>query len=347
MKVSEVADANRVLTVDEQVAHLRARTAQQEREIRRLSEVVGGQREIKQALVEAVIACEPYKRVAWKAPSKPGKPVIPVLKLSDWHIGEVINPAETEGFGRYDWEIAQRRIFGIVTDFLRWVEMMRTCYRIDECRVFREGDLTSGNIHHELEVTNEFPAPVATAKAGFLLGEVVARIAPHFANVIVEGVDADNHGRLNTKPQAKQKAHNNWCYLAAVVAAESLKKHKNVEFRFTPGMKYLANVGGQDFLVEHGDGVKSWMGIPFYGLERERARESTRRMNTDRTFNYMSISHWHVPGWFSDNILVNGSLSGTTEFDHSCGRHAHPAQVSFLVHPERGVFNFMRWRAEL
>lgn len=347
MKIKDVVEANRKPTVDEQVAHLRAKSLEQEREIYRLSVAVGSQREIKRALIEAVTACGPFKRVPWKTPPNPGKPVIPVLKLSDWHIGEVINPAETEGFGRYNWETAQRRIFGITTDFLRWVEMMRTCYRIDECHIFREGDLTSGNIHHELEVTNEFPAPVATAKAGFLLGEVVSRIAPHFAKVIVEGVDADNHGRLNAKPQAKQKAENNWCYLAAVIAAESLKAHKNVDFRFTPGMKCLADVGGQKFLIEHGDTVKSWMGIPYYGLERERAREATRRMNTDRTFDYMSISHWHVPSWGSDNIICNGSLTGTTEFDHSCGRHAHPAQVSFLVHPEKGVFNFMRWRAEL
>jgi hypothetical protein len=40
---------------------------------------------------------------------------------------------------------------------------------------------------------------------------------------------------------------------------------------------------------------------------------------------------------------MNGSLSGTTEFDHSCGRHAAPAQTSFLVHPKYGIFDFVPW----
>lgn len=329
------------IPVDEQVLHLRSRIQEQSRELQGLRAAIGQQKEVKHAIKEAVTACEPYKRVPYKAPPKSGSAIIPVLKLSDWQLGEVINPGETEGFGEFNWEIAQRRMFYITAKFLEWVNVMRHAYRIDEVRVFREGDLVSGNIHKELEITNEFPAPVATAKAGFLLAEVTSRLAPHFAKVIVEGVDADNHGRMNPKPQAKQKAHNNWCYLAAVIAEEVLRKHGNVEFRWTEGMKYVADVAGQKFLIQHGDGIKSSLGIPYYGLERDRAREATKRMNTDKPFHYVSCGHYHVPALIAGNIIVNGSLPGTTEFDHSCGRHAPPSQVAFLVHPKHGMFNLI------
>lgn len=338
MKVTDAVAATQ--PVDEQVLHLRERNKQLESSLANYRKELGERKEVVEMLRSAVIAAQPFQRVPWKTPAKAGKPVIPVLKLSDWHIGEVVNPAETEGFNAFNWEIAQGRINSIVTNFLRWVETMRTCYRIDECRIWREGDLISGDIHHELIATNEFTDKEQTAKAGLLLGECTSRIAAHFAKVVVEGVDSDNHGRTQKKPQAKQKAKNNMIYLAHVIAREYVRKHQNIEWRETEGSKLLAEVAGWKFLIEHGDGVKCHLGIPYYGIERARAREATKRMNTDRTFHYQSCGHWHVAAWVSGNVLINGSLSGTSEYDHIAGRHSPPSQVAFLVHPEHGVFNF-------
>lgn len=85
-------------------------------------------------------------------------------------------------------------------------------------------------------------------------------------------------------------------------------------------------------------------GIPYYGMERDRAREAMKRQHTEKGFDYISIGHWHVPAIIGGNILVNGSLPGTTEFDHLVGRHASPAQVSFMVHPKFGLFNWVAWK---
>jgi hypothetical protein len=92
-------------------------------------------------------------------------------------------------------------------------------------------------------------------------------------------------------------------------------------------------------------------------MERERGREAAKRMqammDTERGlaeqyqkeigFDFVSCGHWHVPGVVSGNILINGSLTGTDEFDHGCGRHAPSAQVSFLVHPNHKIFNWTPW----
>jgi len=63
-------------------------------------------------------------------------------------------------------------------------------------------------------------------------------------------------------------------------------------------------------------------------------------MGTDKSFRYIGIAHWHVPAFLEGAVIVNGSLSGTTEFDHSQGRHADPTQVAFMVHPNHGMFNY-------
>lgn len=342
MKVADVVNAGEV---NEQILHLRAKNKELGKTVGQLRVIIGKQRELARAVAEAVHAAEPFKRVPWTSPTKPGSPVTPVLKLSDWQTGEVIRKSETEGFGWYSWRVQQARLFGIVDAFVNWVETQRHGYRIDRCAVFCEADFISGDIHRELSVTNEFPVPVQTAKAGLLLGEVLVLLARHFAEVEVIEVSADNHGRLLPKPQFKQKGENSYNHLVYTIANVYASQCQNIKPVLTPAMKHLATVAGWKFLIEHGDTVKAWMGIPYYGMEREAGREARRRMNNHRGYHYHSIGHWHVPAWVSGNILINGSLCGTTEFDHAAGRHAAPAQVAFLVHPKHGVFNFTPFQA--
>lgn len=327
--------------INEQILHLRKRNKDLDSRIDKLSRQIGEQRELAQTIAAAVTAADPFPRIPWKIPARPSKPVIPVLNFSDWQTGEKVSANETEGFGEFNWEIQQRRVRAITDAFLRWVETARHGYRIDECRILSLGDLISGDIHDNLQRTNEFPIPDQTAKAGLLLADEVGRIAAHFAHIVVEEICSDNHGRLTRKPQSKQKSLNNMSYLVHVIANERLSRTANVECRLHLGMKKVVDIAGKKVLLQHGDNISSWNGIPYYGLERERAREATKRMRTDLGFDYMNIGHFHVPAIIAGNIIVNGSLPGTNEFDHSCGRHAPPAQVAYMMHPEHGLFNFV------
>jgi hypothetical protein len=112
-------------------------------------------------------------------------------------------------------------------------------------------------------------------------------------------------------------------------------------------MKLTFNIGKYTFLGEHGDTVKSWMGVPFYGIERERAREATRRMHDGRGFHYLIMGHWHSPIFAGQadaaGMIVGGCLGGTTAYDHSCGRISPPSQSGFLV-GKRGAFGFVPFR---
>lgn len=329
-----------------QLVHYKAKSQNLEAGLTKLMKERGKNAELIAELKTAVIALDPFKRVPIKVRTGASQtPIAAVVKLSDWQIGEVIQGNETEGFGEFNHTIAQRRVAALVSKILDWVKMHRDAgYNLRELHIFSEADLVSGNIHYELEVTNEFPVTVAAAKAGKLLAETVAQLATHFDKVKVWEMSADNHGRMTRKNQAKQGALNNWSYIAHVICNEMLSKHKNVETVLGDGTKLLANVVGKKFLLSHGHHIMGQMGIPYYGMERDRAREAMKRQNTDKTFDYLSIGHWHVPAIIGGNILVNGNLPGTTEFDHMCGRHAHPAQVSFMVHPKFGLFNWVAWK---
>jgi hypothetical protein len=316
---------------------IRSLEGQNERLFYRLEDV----RETAREIGAAIVAAKPFPRHRYKERKKSGTPITPFLKLSDWHIGEVVKRDETEGFNKFNHKIAQARIFGIVDSFLRYVEVQRYAYQIPELVVSCEGDFISGDIHRELSVTNEWPVPVQTANAGLLLSEVIARLAPHFDKVRILEVGGDNHGRLTRKPQFKQKAMNNMNFAVYEIVNAHMARHKNVVIERPASAKYLASVAGWKVLIEHGDGFQGWMGIPFYGMERTWGREARKRMRKPkRAFDFWSIGHWHVPGVLWNRVLMNGSLSGTTEFDHLQGREAGPAQVAIFFHPEHGLFNW-------
>lgn len=333
-----------IAELQERNAHLNARNSILDGQVKEIQKQRGSHRDLIAQVVTAVKAIEPAPKVKYERKTKSTTPVSAVLMLSDLHVGEVILPEETEEFGEYNWRLAQSRMSTLITKILDWTEMHRKHFLIDELHVLGIGDYISGNIHQELLVTNEFPLPVQTANAGYLIGDALSRLAPHYKKIVFVGQGADNHSRLQPKPQAKQKNSNSMSYLVHAIAQASIAKHNNVEFIRATGMKHLHEIAKHRFLIEHGDNVKAVMSIPFYGMQRVRAREAVRRMGTDKEFHYWAIGHWHVPSILEGTTLVNGSLSGTTEYDHASGRHALPSQVSFMMHPSHGFFDWTAWK---
>jgi len=336
----KIVAGKRGQTEEELIDWMKFKNAQLESANKDLRLKIGAQKELGNEIGAALRAADKFPRYTYAKPQVTKSPVVPALMLSDWHIGEVIQEDETEGFNKFNYQVAEDRIFGIVESFLRWVEVQRKIYNITTVSVLGLGDWVSGNIHAELLATNEFPLPVQTAKAGLLFGEVLVRISQHFDIVDVSEVGADNHGRLQPKPQAKQKAANSMSFLVHTIANQYSEKQGNIKVDEAAGIKMVAEIANFKFLLEHGDTVKAYMGIPYYGMNRERGREAMKRMGTMQEFDYMGLGHWHVPGFVEGCVIVNGSLSGTSEFDHSVGRHAKPAQVAFMVHPKYGVFNW-------
>lgn len=340
--LSQTAEADQMA---ERLAHYKAKSEQAETQLARFRKDRGSYQELIEQLKSAVVAADRWDRVKYAPGDGKKAPISLVVKVSDWQIGEVVSAEETERFGEFNWKIAQDRVFYLADRLIESANMYRAAgFALDELAIFSEADLVSGNIHYELEVTNEFPVTVATANAGLLLGEFTARLAAHFKVVSLYELSADNHGRLTRKSQSKQGGKNNYSYLAHVIANQYLAKHSNVIPTMFPGTKGLATVQGKKFLIAHGHHIMGQAGIPFYGMERDKAREAVKRAQTQGMFDYISMGHWHVPAVISGNILINGSLPGTTEFDHMQGRHAIPSQVSLLVHPKHGMFGWTPWK---
>lgn len=336
---------------------LRAKNTQLEAQVKQLQRDTGSLKELTDALVGAVKALEPAKLQPYKKGTKAEAEIAAVFKLSDWHTGAFTPASATEGFGSFNWAKQQAAIDYIGDKFLGWIATHRLAFNIPKLYILSEGDMISGDIHYELQVTNEFPAPVQAVKAGDLLGRMIAKLAPHFPEVHVSEINIDNHSRLTKKLQFAQGDENSWGYVVHAIANKELEKHRNVNIIQAKGIRQVITVQGIKFLTEHGHTTKCYMGVPYYGIERQRGKEAAKRIQAmldqqrrevaqlqrDIGFDFMSIGHWHVPGIVSGNILINGCLPGTTEYDHAAGRYAPPSQVSFLVHPKYKIFDWTSW----
>jgi hypothetical protein len=349
-----------------EIQHLRDEIKGMERARAKAEKEQGGLlslfRDLREA-VDALPALKPqYKRP--KRKTKVARPIVHVSHWTDWHYGAVEDSEELEGFNEFNPEICEQRLRNCVKDQLDWVELHRKNYTVHNSHDLFTGDLISGGIHPELLRTNAWPEPVQAIKAGELVAEVIAMKAPHFEQVVVDFITADNHGRLTRKPQCSEAGYNNWGYVTACHAKARLANFLNVTFNIHPLIQKVVNVGGRRYLLTHGDRVRGWSGFPYYGIQTKVGREHTKRaiqamekaiamaestggdVDIEEAMENMChlivMGHWHAP-LTHPHFWIGGSASGTSAYDHSEGREAKPIQCAWFVHPKHGEFDRTNW----
>lgn len=276
--------------------------------------------------------------------SKVEQPSSHVIHLTDLHIGQVTKPEQIEDLGEYNYAIATERMKTLAEKVIAKTDVQRSGYNITEAVVIGTGDWVSGDIHPELQFTNEFPAPVQAVKAGYLLGAFFMALAPHFDMVRAELITLDNHGRLTRKPQATDGGLNNWGYVSAAIAKEYCRNQANVTVEVHAQPCKIVVVGPERYLTFHGHQMRGWAGKPYYGFDQRLLKEALKRMNlSDQVkFTKMVFGHFHdaaQSGWWT----LGGSVSGTDANDHNQGRFAKPHQTSWFVHSEHGEYDFSKW----
>lgn len=271
-----------------------------------------------------------------------------VMHSTDQHEGAVQLPDEIEGFGQFNPLVCRRRKVGFAYDFLKWIKF-QSGFNLPELHIIDTGDNVSGDIHQELQITNEHPVTVQCVNAAINSALQVQVLAPHFDRVIYHFIGSDNHGRLMKKPQAKEEGINSYNFLVGYILGLMIRKHDNVDFRLYPQYQKVINVLNRNYLITHSHGVKGWAGIPWYGLQRKVGKEAQARlqkimkeiqdnvikMSRQVGFHLMIHGHFHTP-YFAPTLLLygGGSISGTDAYDHKEGRYSDPSQTGWIVHPE-------------
>lgn len=216
-------------------------------------------RNITQAIPETPVRYKPQKVHA----TSPQSIIAP---LSDTHIGEFVDFEQMNGLNTYNMEVFNNRLCGWAGQLVNLTELRRTYAPVPKLYIPVLGDNISGDIHLELIKTNLDTVMGQMIRGAHLIAQAFMFLAQHFEEVHVPSV-VGNHGRMTQKPPAKD-IHISWDYMLMQWVAAFCRNQKNIKFEIPKGFMHVFNVEGRNILIMHGDSVKSWQGVPYYGINR-------------------------------------------------------------------------------
>lgn len=261
-----------------------------------------------------------------------------VSVISDLHIGARVDPREVI-VNAYDLDIAQRRLDAVID-----TEIAIAQDKIG-AKIFNAwmlGDIVSGMIHDELEVTNEITIMEQVNTATDMLQVQLQKLADEFETVNVVCLSG-NHGRTKQKPYIAQHSVNNYDWMVAQSLERGLTNRPNIHFNIPRSPWTIINVAGTRFVVRHGHkkGSGNSLGIPAYGLTRDAFQRKVLLIEEDIKWDHAVIGHYHqfgvIPVAGRTKVIMNGSLIGPDAFADSITAGGAPSQTLFGVHPEYGL----------
>jgi len=216
-------------------------------------------------------------------------------------------------------------------------------YRFRKLHVFMLGDLVSGVIHDELRVNDEVGIVEQMILATDILAEALLMLCQAFPEVHIASV-VGNHGRVSEERYFKGKATNNYDYLVSHMLERMLSGQPNLTWNIPKSFYTVEQVENERFLLLHGDVVKSWMGIPFYGLQRAYLKWHALHVDYGKPFDHMIVGHYHNPNRMTmvrNELIINGCIKGGDEYSiGAIAAACDPSQTLFGVHPRKGITHY-------
>jgi hypothetical protein len=266
-----------------------------------------------------------------------------VLLLGDLHIGEVVDPEQTAGISVFNVDIARQRVRHTIDTAISIAKDKLSNYRFQKINVFLLGDLVSGIIHDELRVNDEVGIVGQCIEAVDIIAEAILKLCQVFPEVHVASV-VGNHGRVSEEKYFKGKATNNYDYLVSKMLEKFLAAQSNLTWNIPKSFFTVETVENESFLLLHGDVVKSWMGIPFYGLQRAYLKWRALHADYGFPFKHMIVGHYHNPNMMSIiryKLIINGCIKGGDEYSiGAISAACDPSQTLFGVHPRKGITHY-------
>lgn len=263
-----------------------------------------------------------------------------VLHLSDEHADQIVLPHRVNGLEEYNFRVALARAERLVDSVTKFATRTLSNYDFPTLWILANGDHINGEIHDASAVSeykNVFRNTLAVGQMHALMFRDLAAAFPRVKVVYTAG----NHGRRTRRKEYVAGAWNNWDYLVGETARLMCADLPTVEFLIPDAWSVNLDIRGWIFNVSHGDDVKAWNSIPFYGMERQTRRLQSLAVVEGQSIHYFARGHFHTPATLSNpagEILMNGAWKATDEYAfHALGGYNKPAQLLHGVHPEHGV----------
>lgn len=278
----------------------------------------------------------PLKKVKLKDRKGASKEEV-VLHLSDSHADAVIHPEQVGGLETYNLDIVHGRAEVLVDSIIKWCFTSLSNFKFTKLTIFANGDHVEGEIHPGRKDPGQvLPAALSV---GALHAAMIRDLAAYFNEIFIV-YTSGNHGRMTTKKDY-EGPKDNWDWLVGQWAKQLCSNLENVTFEIPDSYNVVVNIQGYNFFVAHGDGIKSWNGIPWYGLQRETQRITALSAVDGVKISYYCYGHFHQTGTMQQQggeMMINGAWLATSPYIYTALKgYAPPSQLLHGVHPKVGV----------
>lgn len=317
--------------------------ARLEAELRASNEQLGLEAAIKELLGNTALRLDAIEAPAWTTavPRKDSSPGVPTLFLSDLHWGERVDPAQIGGVNTFNLDIAQRRLRHTVETAISLLRILSPKMDYPGIVLPLGGDMISGNIHDELQATNELNTMPTVLDLYEHLCGAIKLLADTFGHVFLPCVSG-NHGRDTKKIWSKDRNHTSFDWLLYQFLARHFAGDKRIAFYIPKGSDALYRVFNTRYLLTHGDQFKAGDSIigPIGPLFRGNQKKLARQTAVDQAYDVMIAGHWHSY-IHVERMIINGSLKGYDEYAYQ-GNFGFepPRQALWVTHPRFGI----NWR---
>lgn len=267
---------------------------------------------------------------------------IPLLFVSDAQIGEVINAKETE-YGRgYNTTIFRERYRQLIdTTIYLMTEHVGSDWTFPGIVYLRGGDTISGDIHDELQATNDL-TPIEACEVAYEEESAgIYKLLERFGRVEVKDVGGGNHDRGTKKPWSKQANARSYDRLISAMLRREFRGEERVTFQVTESPDLYFNIYDKRILATHGDRIGAGGGTGFIGpgatILKGAQKVAMEQQSLGRPVDVVMVGHFHTT-LITRHVHANGSFPGYSEFAKMHRMRPEPAsQLLTVWHARHGL----------
>lgn len=256
-----------------------------------------------------------------------GHEEVAVLNISDAH------------FGRYSPQRMQQKVDELYSVLLKLVHIHRRAYRIKTLVINLIGDLVDGeSIYASQSHEQKFYLMEQIYTYGSpMLCNLFNQLSNEFEEIIINTVPG-NHGRSGISRSNNPNVELNYDSMFYEQMKAATSSNPRISWNICWSWYQVIGILGWNFLLTHGDKIRSWMNIPFYGIINKGMRW---KGSMPEDFDYMCIAHFHTTyefKWNNFRAFGNGTWMDNDDFAlGELGMDSATEQTLFGVSKKRGV----------
>jgi len=263
------------------------------------------------------------------------------LPISDVHLGSKILLEDATGLNEYNHEIFLKELKTYKEKISLFLDIYSATANINKIVIIFLGDLVEGqnifkNQHYYVD-----KLVVDQIMDGVLNFSNLILFCASLVNEVEVYAVPGNHGRVSKDSHLRV----NWDYITYIMMQMIVTRYPSIKMFVSNSPSMIVRHGEHNFFYQHGSNVKSWGGIPFYGITRQ-MEKLTNLFGLPISYNI--TAHYHqatsIP-LSRSRIIMNGSWVGGSPLSIDKMHTTDvPTQWCWRFHHKEGINNMNELR---